>query len=66
MNFDVYCDESGNSGKNFLDSGQLMYVLAGIMFERNQSYTLRTVAYIHLRAHETLANLVCCLLLLIK
>ncbi|MDI6563711.1 MULTISPECIES: DUF3800 domain-containing protein [Bacillus] len=41
MNFDVYCDESGNSGKNFLDSGQPMYVLAGIMVERNQSYRLR-------------------------
>ncbi|MCY8341158.1 DUF3800 domain-containing protein [Bacillus licheniformis] len=41
MNFDVFCDESGNSGRNYLDSGQPFYVLSGLMVERNQSYRLK-------------------------
>lgn len=37
-NFNVYCDESGNSGSNFLDDQQPFYVLAGWMIERGVSY----------------------------
>lgn len=38
MNYAIYCDESGNSGGNFLDSQQPFYVLAGWMVERNIDY----------------------------
>jgi hypothetical protein len=38
MNYDVYCDESGNSGGNYLDPQQPFYVLAGWMIERGLKY----------------------------
>lgn len=38
MNYDIYCDESGNTGSNFLDTNQPIFVLSGWMFERNTSY----------------------------
>ncbi len=38
MNYDIYCDESGNTGSNYLDINQPFYVLSGWMVERNLSY----------------------------
>ncbi|WHY63248.1 DUF3800 domain-containing protein [Cytobacillus firmus] len=37
-NYNLYCDESGNSGGNFLDEQQPFYVLVGWIVERNLSY----------------------------
>lgn len=36
--YDIYCDESGNTGSNFLDEKQPLYVVSGWMIERNSSY----------------------------
>lgn len=36
--FDVYCDESGNSGGNYLDPQQPVYVLAGWSIEKSQRF----------------------------
>ena len=41
MNYDIYCDESGNTGANYLDLGQPVYVLSGWLIERNSSYRAR-------------------------
>jgi len=41
MNYDIYCDESGNTGTNFLDLDQPLYVISGWMIERNISYRAR-------------------------
>lgn len=38
MNYDIYCDESGNSGGNYLDPQQPFYILAGWFVERNLKY----------------------------
>jgi len=38
MNYDIFCDESGNTGTNYLDPNQPLYVLSGWMVERNLSY----------------------------
>ena len=38
MTFVLYCDESGNTGANFLDRDQPIFVLGGWFFERNESY----------------------------
>ncbi|MGN7311472.1 DUF3800 domain-containing protein [Alkalicoccobacillus gibsonii] len=38
MNYDIYCDESGNTGTNYLDNDQPFYVLSGWLIERNLSY----------------------------
>lgn len=38
MNYDIYCDESGNTGANYLDLDQPVYVLSGWLIERNASY----------------------------
>lgn len=38
MNYDIYCDESGNTGANFLDLNQPLYVISGWLVERNTSY----------------------------
>lgn len=35
---DIYCDESGNSGGNFLDSQQPVYVLAGWSIDKNKRF----------------------------
>lgn len=41
MNYDIYCDESGNTGTNFLDENQPLYVISGWMVERNSSYRVK-------------------------
>ncbi|WP_241475240.1 DUF3800 domain-containing protein [Priestia flexa] len=38
MNFNIYCDESGNSGGNYLDQQQPFYVLSGWLVPQNISY----------------------------
>ncbi|WLR50051.1 DUF3800 domain-containing protein [Bacillus tianshenii] len=38
MNYDIYCDEAGNTGGNYLDPNQPIYVLSGWMIERSISY----------------------------
>ncbi|PAD85462.1 hypothetical protein CHH55_23310 [Niallia circulans] len=40
-NYNLYCDESGNSGGNFLDKQQPFYVLAGWLIERNDTYRVK-------------------------
>ncbi|BAD65377.1 hypothetical protein ABC2843 [Shouchella clausii KSM-K16] len=38
MNYDIYCDEAGNTGTNYLDKDQPFYVLSGWFIERNLAY----------------------------
>lgn len=36
--YELYCDESGNSGGNYLDKEQPVYILAGWLIEKNQRW----------------------------
>lgn len=42
VGYDIYCDESGNTGTNFFDDKQPIYVISGWLIERNNSYRIKS------------------------
>ncbi|MBM7565261.1 DUF3800 domain-containing protein [Paenibacillus sacheonensis] len=51
MTHDFYCDESGNSGGNYLDAQQPFYVLAGWLIEKEKRFKIDNLINKYIRAH---------------
>lgn len=48
---DLYCDESGNSGGNYLDPQQPFYVLAGWLIQKDQRFKVDGIVRRYLKEY---------------